>query len=115
MHLPRAITWRSMSFPKQERFPSFDQSFSARSRAFGHPARLNILRQLSKHERLCVKEIAQNVPLTIMTVSAHLRTLRRLGFVRVEEYGLYNYYMLDREAVMEYNRVFMDFCFDVIQ
>jgi len=104
-----------MSFPKQERFPSVDQDLSARSRAFGHPARLNILRQLSQHERLCVKEIAQNVPLTIMTVSAHLQTLRRLGFVEVEECGLYNYYRLDREAVMKYGRVFLDFCFEVIQ
>lgn len=104
-----------MSFPKQERFPSFDQDFSARSRALGHPARLNILRQLAMHEKLCVKEIALNVPLTTMTVSAHLRMLRRLGFVRVEESGLYNYYRLDREAVMEYNRMFLDFCFEVIQ
>lgn len=92
-----------------------DQAFSARSRAFGHPARLNILRQLARHEMLCVTEIAENVPLTIMTVSGHLRTLRRLGFVRVEESGLYNYYRLDREAIMDFEESFFEFSFELIK
>ena len=94
-----------MSFPKQERFPLPDQVMSLRSKALGHPARLNILRQLLDGRARCVMELSLAIPLSQPSISGHLRILRKVGFIAVVERGLYNYYTLNRVALEEYRRV----------
>lgn len=82
-----------------------DQAISLRSKALGHPARLNILRQLADGQARCLSELAPGIPLSQATISGHLRILRNAGFIWVEERGLYNYYALNRVGVEEFQLV----------
>ncbi|PTW60942.1 ArsR family transcriptional regulator [Breoghania corrubedonensis] len=81
-----------------------DDRLAACFKAFAHPARLAILRELADNDRRCCGDIVGMLPLAQSTVSQHLHILREAGLIRGEIDGRRSCYCLDGEAV----RAFME-------
>lgn len=68
-------------------------------RLLGDPTRFRILHALSRHDELCVHEIAEAVDAGETKVSQALRLLRTAGVVRNRRDGRHIHYRLDDDHV----------------
>ena len=59
-----------------------DDELAKLTKALGHPARVRILRLLSRKESRVCSQIVDELPLAQSTVSEHLRILKDAGLVR---------------------------------
>jgi ArsR family transcriptional regulator len=78
--------------------------FEARAeiiKAMGHPTRLFIVEELSKHDR-CVRELTEMIGADVSTVSKHLAILRNAGIVEDEKRGVQVYYSLKVPCVLHF-------------
>ena len=64
-----------------------DDELAKLSKAIGHPARVRILRMLSRKEARVCSQIVDELPLAQSTVSEHLRILKDAGLVRSSQDG----------------------------
>ncbi len=64
-----------------------DEELAALAKAVGHPARVRILRMLSRKEARVCSQIVGELPLAQSTVSEHLRILKEAGLIRSREEG----------------------------
>ncbi len=64
-----------------------DEELAVLAKAVGHPARVRILRILSRKEARVCSEIVGELPLAQSTVSEHLRILKEAGLIRAREDG----------------------------
>jgi len=64
-----------------------DDELAKLAKAIGHPARVRILRMLSRKEARVCSQIVDELPLAQSTVSEHLRILREAGLVRSSQDG----------------------------
>jgi ArsR family transcriptional regulator len=64
-----------------------DEQLSKLAKAIGHPARVRILRMLSRKEARVCSQIVDELPLAQSTVSEHLRILKDAGLVRSTQDG----------------------------
>ena len=62
--------------------PEADEELAKLAKALGHPARVRILRVLSRKEARVCSQIVDELPLAQSTVSEHLRILKDAGLVR---------------------------------
>ncbi len=67
--------------------PAADDELALLAKAVGHPARVRILRLLSRKEARVCSQIVGELPLAQSTVSEHLRILKEAGLVRSREEG----------------------------
>ena len=67
--------------------PEADDQLARLAKAIGHPARVRILRMLSRKEARVCSQIVDELPLAQSTVSEHLRILKEAGLVRSTEDG----------------------------
>jgi ArsR family transcriptional regulator len=67
--------------------PGADETLARLGKAIGHPARIRILRLLSRKEARVCSQIVDELPLAQSTVSEHLRILREAGLVRSTQDG----------------------------
>ncbi len=67
--------------------------------ALGDPIRLGIVELLSRHDQMCVCDIAGAFPVGQPTISHHLRLLREAGLVGVTRRGQWAFYALRREML----------------
>lgn len=67
--------------------PEADEELAALAKALGHPARVKILRLLSRREACVCGDIVDELPLAQSTVSQHLKILKEAGLVRGEVDG----------------------------
>jgi ArsR family transcriptional regulator len=67
--------------------PAADDELAAFAKAIAHPARVRILRMLSRKEARVCSQIVDELPLAQSTVSEHLRILRSAGLVQANENG----------------------------
>lgn len=58
-----------------------DERLTALMKAFGHPARMQIVRFLSDHPQCFTGDIVDVLPLAQATVSQHLKVLRDVGLI----------------------------------
>src|SRR5579872_1106390 len=65
-----------------------DEQLARLAKAIGHPARVRILRMLSRKEARVCSQIVDELPLAQSTVSEHLRILKDAGLVRSTQDGL---------------------------
>jgi ArsR family transcriptional regulator len=78
--------------------------------ALAHPVRLQILDALAAHPgKVCVCDLDSLLPVKQPTVSHHLRLLREAGLVHHERRGQWMYYFVNRKALGEIRREFVDF------
>lgn len=59
-----------------------DEELAKLAKAIGHPARVRILRLLSRKEARVCSQIVDELPLAQSTVSEHLRILKEAGLIR---------------------------------
>ena len=64
-----------------------DEELAKLAKAIGHPARVRIVRMLSRREARVCSQIVDELPLAQSTVSEHLRILREAGLVRSSQDG----------------------------
>jgi ArsR family transcriptional regulator len=67
--------------------PDADDELARLAKALGHPARVRILRMLSRKEARVCSQIVDELPLAQSTVSEHLRILKDAGLVRSSQDG----------------------------
>ena len=67
--------------------PEADDELAKLAKAIGHPARVRILRLLSRKEAKVCSQIVDELPLAQSTVSEHLRILKEAGLVRSSQDG----------------------------
>ena len=79
--------------------PELFELVAARFKAFGEPARLQILHALGDGERT-VGELVRATAIAQANLSRHLQQLLAMGFVARRKRGLFAYYRLaDREVL----------------
>ena len=67
--------------------PEADDELAKLAKAIGHPARVRIIRMLSRKEAKVCSQIVDELPLAQSTVSEHLRILKEAGLVRSSQDG----------------------------
>lgn len=67
--------------------PEADEELARLAKAIGHPARVRILRMLSRKEARVCSQIVDELPLAQSTVSEHLRIMKEAGLVRSSQDG----------------------------
>lgn len=75
--------------------PEADEELAKLAKALGHPARVRILRMLSRKEARVCSQIVDELPLAQSTVSEHLRILKEAGLVRSSQDGARVGYCID--------------------
>ena len=76
-------------YPKEDREvdlrpvegPEADEELAALTKAVGHPARVQILRLLSRRATCVCGDIVSELPLAQSTVSQHLKVLKDAGLI----------------------------------
>ena len=79
--------------------PEADEELAKLAKAIGHPARVRILRLLSRKEARVCSQIVDKLPLAQSTVSEHLRILKDAGLVRSSQDGLRVGYCIDFDGL----------------
>ena len=79
--------------------PAADAELAALTKALGHPARVQILRLLSRRDSCVCGDIVEELPLAQSTVSEHLRILKSAGLVRGEVDGPRVCYCVDERGL----------------
>lgn len=67
--------------------PEADEELAKLTKALGHPARVRIIRMLSRKEARVCSQIVGELPLAQSTVSEHLRILKEAGLIRSSQDG----------------------------
>lgn len=76
-----------------------DEELAALAKAVGHPARVQILRLLSRRTSCVCGDIVDELPLAQSTVSQHLKVLKDSGLVRGEVDGPRVCYCIEPRAL----------------
>jgi ArsR family transcriptional regulator len=76
-----------------------DEELAKLAKAIGHPARVRILRMLSRREARVCSQIVDELPLAQSTVSEHLRILKEAGLVRSTQDGPRVGYCIDFDGL----------------
>jgi ArsR family transcriptional regulator len=79
--------------------PEADEELARLTKALGHPARVRILRLLSRKEARVCSQIVDELPLAQSTVSEHLRILKEAGLVRSSQDGPRVGYCIDFDGL----------------
>jgi len=78
-----------------------------------HPARVAILRILSKRDECVCGEIVQDIPLAQATVSQHLKELKSAGIITGTIEGPKSCYCVDWERLEQFRRIIDGFLTDI--
>lgn len=73
-----------MAFSKVKKFNQEDVELAKYAKALGHPARIAILKILSKQESCYCGDIVEELPIAQSTVSQHLKELKNAGLIEGE-------------------------------
>jgi len=76
-----------------------DEELARLAKAIGHPARVRILRMLSRKEARVCSQIVDEMPLAQSTVSEHLRILKGAGLIRSSQTGSRVGYCIDFDGL----------------
>ena len=76
-----------------------DQELANLAKALGHPARVQILRLLSRRGTCICGEIVDELPLAQSTVSQHLKVLKDAGLIQGEIDGPRTCYCIDPQIL----------------
>ena len=82
--------------------PEADQELARLAKAIGHPARVRILRMLSRRDARVCSQIVGEIPLAQSTVSEHLRILKHAGLIRSNQDGTRIGYCIDNNTLRRF-------------
>ena len=98
-----------MPVVKTEDFGRKEVKLARLAKAFAHPARVMIMRELAKRTECVCGEIVDIIPLAQATVSQHLKELKEIGLIRGEIDGPRSCYCINRKDVLELSKFFEEF------
>lgn len=98
-----------MAFSKAKKFNQEDVELAKYAKAFGHPARIAILKILSKQESCYCGDIVEELPIAQSTVSQHLKELKNAGLIEGEITPPKVLYCIDKENFEKAKQLFGDF------
>ena len=90
-----------MTYKKSKLFEDDLQKLAEIARVMSHPARLAILRYLSKCNTCISGDISNKIPLSRTTVSQHLQELKKVGLIHGEIDGLKVNYCLCSDCIKD--------------
>jgi ArsR family transcriptional regulator, arsenate/arsenite/antimonite-responsive transcriptional repressor len=103
-----------MSFSKKNQFVSKDIWLADIAKALSHPARISILKILTKRNECMCGDIVEQLPLAQSTVSQHLKELKRVGLIQGEIEGPKVCYCVNnkilQKAKKELDKLFQRVC-----
>jgi DNA-binding transcriptional ArsR family regulator len=82
-----------------------DQLLAEVSKALGHPARVQILRLLLRHQRCICGDIVDALPLAQSTVSQHLKQMKQAGLIQGEVEGVSVCYCLNPAVLRRFKAI----------
>jgi DNA-binding transcriptional ArsR family regulator len=86
-----------MAFNKKSEFKNDEIIASEIAKALSHPARVAIIKFLSKQDSCICNDIVEQLPLSQSTVSQHLKELKGAGLIKGEVDGPRVCYCIDKE------------------
>jgi ArsR family transcriptional regulator, arsenate/arsenite/antimonite-responsive transcriptional repressor len=95
-----------MRIHKKEEFGKKRQHLAMLAKAVSHPARISILKILSKKENCNCSELVELLPLSQSTVSQHLKELKNCGLINSAGKGTSNIYSINRIVLKEFEKEF---------
>lgn len=81
------------------------EEFATLARALGHPARVQILRELIVRGECIGGDIADSLPLAASTVSQHLKVLKNAGWISGRTDGPRRCYCVNGISLATFNRL----------
>lgn len=90
-----------MAFTKAHLYNEFDLKASHYAKAISHPARIGILRQLSKSGVRTVEQLMKMHPLSQPAMSQHIAILRKANLVSFKEKYPYTLYSVNKENMRQ--------------
>ena len=95
-----------MAIHKKQEFGKKRQLLARYAHAFSHPARISILKVLSKRESCNCNDLVELLPLSQSTVSQHLKELKNSGLINGTVKGTSSIYTLNRNGLNEFEHEF---------
>ncbi len=95
-----------MRIHKKEEFGKKKQHLAMLSKAISHPARISILKILSKNGSSNCNDVVKQLPLSQSTVSQHLKELKNCGLITGAIQGPSNIYSLNRTVLKKFEKEF---------
>lgn len=86
-----------MGTTKSEEFSIKENKIAAYAKAFGHPARVAILKLLIEKQNCICGDIVHELPLSQSTVSQHLKELKEAGLIKGSIDGAKVCYCIDEK------------------
>lgn len=94
---------------KTELFEDDLQDLARYAKAFSHPARLAILKYISRSKCCISGDISGEMPLSRTTISQHLKELKNLGIIEGEIEGVKINYCICEDVLAEVKKKFESF------
>jgi ArsR family transcriptional regulator len=79
-----------------------DEELAVLAKALGHPARVRILRLLTRRSACICGDIVEELDLAQSTVSQHLKVLKEAGLIRGDVAGLRVCYCIEPRAMRRF-------------
>lgn len=98
-----------MAVNKKEEFIKSEQELADFAKAISHPARVAILKAISKKENCICGEIVDVLPLAQSTVSQHLKELKKAGLISGTIDGVKSCYCINWNTFEKFANSFNDF------
>jgi len=95
-----------MIIHKKEEFGKKKQHLAMLAKAISHPARISILKILSKKENCNCNDLVERLPLSQSTVSQHLKELKNCGLINGAINGTSSIYSLNKNILKEFESEF---------
>ena len=103
-----------MGASKSNLFTKSQNRLAELAKALAHPARIAILEHLIKNGNCYCGDIVEDMPLSQSTVSQHLKAMKDVGILKIEENGAYNCYCTNLQACIEM-KVLLDKVFEKVK
>lgn len=103
-----------MTYSKTDLFEADLQQIAEIAKVMSHPARLAILRYLSKCNTCISGDITNEIPLSRTTVSQHLQELKKVGLIKGEIDGLKINYCLCHSCIDDIQKKIDQFFKEII-
>jgi len=94
---------------KTDQFRKADVRLAEIAKAFSHPARIAILKELARRRECVCGEIVHVIPLAQSTVSQHLKELKEIGMIKGEVDGPRSCYCIDSQKMNDLTALLGDF------
>jgi DNA-binding transcriptional ArsR family regulator len=98
-----------MAYSKAKQFDTKDVELAKYAKALSHPARIAILKFLSKQSCCYCGDIVEVFPISQSTVSQHLKELKKAGLIQGEINPPKVRYCIEPNNFAEVKRIFNEF------